>query len=390
MGIFDFLKKKPETKTKIIKIDELDDHITERKKDNKIKEKELSEKIKNSVDNFINELSEKNKVLRNIDINERKADPRAKFIIKENLFHYIENLEKLINQLKDLEQNNLTDLIKDIDSLFIDFEERSRLNFEKATFLIGKELGDVKDSINNFIRNLKRKLNENKSFLESIEIISSIEIKLKEFSQNENLLTEIGKKRNENTLKINTIEADIVSEEIELEKLKSSDSYRKEIEIETQIKLKNEDLEGAVYELKEMVNFKKLANIFHYDPKKMAIINEYKLNFMKTFERDRLLSLIPLLNDANITDSFITKKTTSIMQKEKEIEKIKTDSNRKESNKIYDANKKLSKFKSEIDILKQEDQKDEKRREKINQKRLEITGEIKQELIRIDVELKVD
>lgn len=390
MGLFDFFKKKPETKTKIIKIDELDNYISDKKGENKSKEKELLENIRNSIDIFINELSEKNNVLKNIDINGKKADSRAKFIIKENLFHYIESLEKLINQLKEVEPDSLTDLIKDVDSLFIDFEERSRLNFEKATFLIGKELGDVKDAINNFIRNLKRLLDENKSFLESIEIISSIEIKLEELDENEKLLTEIERKKNENTLKINTIEADILSVELELEKLKSSDSYRKEIEIETQIKLKKEDLEKEVYELKEMVNFKKLANIFHYDPKKMAIINEYKLNFMKTFERDRLLSLIPLLNDANITDSFITKKTTSIMQKEKEIEKIKADSNKKESNKIYDINKRLSKLRLEISSLKQENQKDDKRKEKINQKRLEILGEIKQQLTKIDVGLMMD
>ncbi len=387
MGIFDFFKKKPGTKT--IRIDKLDNFISDKKKENKSREKELLESVRDLICFFINELLEKNKILKEIDINEKKADSRAKFIIKENLYHYIENLEKLIINLKELETENLTDLIKDIDSLFIDFEERSRLNFEKATFLIGKELGDVKDAINNFIRNLKKLLDENKSLLDSIEVISLIEIKLQELDENEGLLTEIERKKNENTLKINTIEAEIMSAELELEKLKSSTSYIKEIDIEAQIKIKKEDLEKEVYELKEIIDFKKLANIFHYDSKKMAIINEYKLNFIKTFERDRLLSLIPLLNDANITDSFITKKTTSIMRKEKEIEKIKSDTNKKESNKIYDINKKLSRFKSEIDFLRQEAQKDDKRNEKFNQKRLEILGGIKERLIRINVELEI-
>jgi hypothetical protein len=327
--------------------------------------------------------------LKDININEKKADPRAKFIIKENLYHYIDNLDRLIKQLKELDSDNFTDLIKDIDSLFIDFEERSRLNFEKATFLIGKELGEVKDTINNFIRNLKKLLDENKSFLESNEVISSIEMNLAELDENEKLLEEIIRKKSENTLKINSFEADILSSELGLEKLKSSDSYRKEIEIEVQIKLKNEDLEKDVYKLKEMIDFKKLANIFHYDPKKMAIINEYKLNFMNTFERDKLLLLVPLLNEANIADSFIAKKTSEIMQKEREIEKIKKESNKKEFNNIQDLNKKLSKSRSEIDFLLQENQKDEKRKEKINQKRMKILGVIKDRLAKIDVNLEI-
>ena len=152
MGIFDFFRKKPEAKIEKIKIKELDAHICSLRKEKKASEKSLFDSIKESLEIFTSELDSKNNVLKNISLNEKKADERAKFIIRENLSHYIENLDKLVKELKELESRDLASLIKDIDSLFIGFEQKSRLNFEKATFLIGRELGDVKDSINSFIR----------------------------------------------------------------------------------------------------------------------------------------------------------------------------------------------------------------------------------------------
>lgn len=390
MGIFDFFRKKQETRKKALEIKELDNYISNLKIENKEKEANLSDTIKQTLSRFVIELTKKNNVLKTIDLNQRKADPRAKFIIRENLYHYIDNLEKLIKQLTELDSANLVDLIKDIDSLFIDFEGKSRLNFEKATFLIGRELGDVKDLINNFVQNLKKLLNENKSFLDSIDIIKLIELKLGDLDEVEKLMQEIDKKKNENTLNINEIQGNIASIQIEIEKIKSSNTYIQEIAREADIEVKTEELEKEVYQLKEMIDFKKLANIYHYDSKKMAIINEYKFNFLKTFERDKLLSLIPLLNDANITDSHLSKKTNDIMRNEKEIEKIKKSSNKSDSDSLYDLNKKYSKSNSGIESLKQEIQKDEKRKEKIEQKRQEILGEIKQLLAKIDVELMIN
>ncbi len=389
MGIFDFLRKKPQTNNRTIKISELNNFIIDMRKENQQKNIQLSGIIKNSVAKFINELEEKNNILRKVNINERKADPRAKFIIRENLYHYIDNLDKLIKQLEDIESENIVDLIKDLDSLFIDFEQKSRLNFEKATFMIGKELGDVNDSINNFVQNLKRLLDENKSFLDSIEVISSLELKLEELNEIEKLIQGIDQKKNENTNNINSKESNILSKELEIEKIKSSETYVKEVSLEAEIKIKNEELEKEIYELKNLINFKKLANVFHYDSKKMSTINEYKLNFTNAFQRNKLLSLIPLLNDANITDSHLSKKTNMIMQKEKEIEKLKKSFNKDDSNSLYDLNKIWAKLRSEKEQLMLENQKDNKRKEKIIGKKLEIIGEIKQLLLKIKVELEI-
>ncbi len=389
MGIFDFFRKKSEIKIERIKINEFDSYICSMKKENKSRENSLFDSIKESLKVFAEELDSKNTVLRSINLNEKKADERAKFIIRENLSHYIDNLDKLVRELRELESEELASLIKDLDSLFISFEQKSRLNFEKATFLIGKELGDVKDSMNSFIRKLKENLEKNKSLLESLEILGLMDNLMKEFNEIQGIMEGIKTKVGENDIKIKSAEADILKTEIEIEKIKSSESYKKENEAEAEINVKKEELEKEVFKLKEMVDFKKLANIFHYDSKKMSVINEYKLNFLKTFERDRLLSLIPLLDKGNMNDSFISKKANEIMQKEKEIEKIKNQQNKKESAELMDLNKKLSILKSEIDFLKREIQREEKRKEKLEDSKSHIIHSIKQELAKINAELIV-
>ena len=390
MGIFDFFRKKQVLEKEKIKLDNIDKYINNKKKENETKEKQFFESIKNSLDDLINLLAEKNNVLKKINLDEKKADPRAIFIIRENLAHYIELLDRLIEELKQLESENLSELITDIDSLFIDFEQRSRLNFEKATFLIGKELGEVKDAINNFIRNLKKELDENKSILENSKILSQIEARLGELDENVKIINEINNNIKDNNLKIKSIEGNISSSEVEIVKLRSSESYKKETSLEAEINVKNEELEKEAYKLKDMIDFKKLANLFHYDSKKMTTINEYKLNFINTFNKDKLLSLVPLLDEANMADSFISQKANEIMHKEKEIGKIKSEFNKKESESIVDLNKKLTSLRSDLEYTLRENQKEEKRKEKTEKTRKDVLELLNQEFTKINVDLDIE
>jgi len=93
MGIFDFFRKKPVIEREKLKLDDIDKFITNKKKDIKEKEKNFFDSIKSSLSIFINELTDKNNVLKNINLDEKKADPRAKFIIRENLSRYIDNVD---------------------------------------------------------------------------------------------------------------------------------------------------------------------------------------------------------------------------------------------------------------------------------------------------------
>jgi len=389
MGIFDFFKKKPIEAMEKVRLNDIDKYISGKKNENQKKEKQFYESIKASLNELTNELYEKNKILKNVNLDEKKADPRAKFIIRENLSSYIERVDKLIEELKNIESDNLPDLITDLDSLFIDFDQKSKMNFEKATFLIGKEIGAVKDAINNYIRNLKKNIEENKSIIDNSRILARIENKLGELDENVKIIDEINKNINDNNLKIKTTEGSITNTELETEKLKSSENYRKEISLEAEINVRNEELEKEAYKLKDMIDFKKLANLYHYDSKKMTTINEYKLNFINIFKKDKLLSLIPLLDEANMADSYISQKTNEIMKKEKEIERVKKEFNKSESNNIDDMNKTLLNLKTDLDYIKKENIKEEKRKDKANNTRNEILAQLKEEFTMINVELKI-
>ncbi|MBD3253025.1 hypothetical protein GF386_04800, partial [Candidatus Pacearchaeota archaeon] len=167
MGFFSFFKprKKNIEKTSINNLDE----IINKKKDY-TKQQELIRTIKELVSEFREDIKEKLEILEKIDLTQKKADSRTKFIIKENLTNYMTHLQKLINSLE-IDASDLTDLIKKINSVFYDFEKKSHPNFQKATFLIGKELGDTKKSIDNFFKNLNKKISENKDFIDSLKII---------------------------------------------------------------------------------------------------------------------------------------------------------------------------------------------------------------------------
>jgi len=72
MGIFDFFRKKPEIRAEEVKIDRIEDFLSEKRKEAKIRETNLYDIVKELLSNLIKDLSTKNNVLKNININEKK------------------------------------------------------------------------------------------------------------------------------------------------------------------------------------------------------------------------------------------------------------------------------------------------------------------------------
>src|SRR3989344_1099920 len=219
MRLFDFLKsKKTETKPIIdVQLKDLERTIKEKKKELSIKEEEILNQVKNKTKLLIKDLEEKSIKLENIDLNQKKTEERVKLIVKENLFYFLSNLKKLINNINNLETNELSKFIEELNKKFFDFEKKSLINYEKATFLIGKELGDVKDSISNFFKNLNGDLNENKELFDNLKTINICEEKLKK-------IKELDSRKNEIKNNIKNIEIEI------LELTKENELFEKSID----------------------------------------------------------------------------------------------------------------------------------------------------------------
>lgn len=389
MGFFDFFKKKPEIKIEKIRFSELESWIKSKKEQNKAKETEVTNLISESVSQLIVDLKDKNRILRKVDLNEKKVEDRIKFIVEENLSYYINYLEKLIKSLENLknsENKSLNLLINELDSFFLDFEQKSRMSFEKATFLIGKELGNVKEAINNFVANLKKTLEQNKAILENFNVISLLESKLGEVNNIEVIESGINQKIEKIKQKIKNSNKEIDKIKREIEDIKDSEEYKGEKSKEESIVLALSRLEKEIYKLKEMIGFKELAKAYHIIPETMALINNYKNNFKITFEKDNGEELSELLKK----NSEIQEKIKQIQELKKQIENKESEFEASEGKKVIEGDFKIKKINQEIWESNTEISKEEKRKEKLEENKKDKLNEIKQELVKAGVDVNYD
>ncbi|MEM0465706.1 MAG: hypothetical protein QXW97_03335 [Candidatus Pacearchaeota archaeon] len=388
MGFFDFLKrKKQEIKLERVKIENIDEFLKLRIEKIKNQEHEIFLLVNTKLLYLINDLKEQIKVLETINLEDKKVEARTKFIVKENFNHYVNHIKKLIENLQNIKTENVYLLIELVDKIFLDFDKKSKLNYEKATFLIGKELGETKDKINNFFSEVKSILSKNKNILEENKIYISIKNKLNELKELDKSKDEINSNIKENNEKIKRLQIEIDIKESRINDIKKSFEYLKEQE---SIKRKEDDykiIEKMIYDLKQLIDFKKLANIFHYDSKKMDIINKYKVSFKNNFEKDNGIEILNLLSEANMTSSHISKKITEIKEKIKELEKKYRNLELKQLQIITELNKDVKElnFKKEDLIL--VNAKENKKLEKLNESEKLITDDIKKELLKLNVEL---
>jgi hypothetical protein len=387
MGIFDFFKKKPEVEAKKIDLKDISEFVKMNKFENKEEEKNLQHLIKSKISDLLNNLNVNINALENLDLSTKKAEPRIKLIVKENLNYYINNIKRLIKELKEIKSTEFSEIIKEIDQKIMEFDNRSKLNYEKATILIGKELGEIKQSINNFLNETRVIISKNKPLIEKNKILESLSSGMNELNNHHKIKNDLDKVIKGNNEKIKRIQLEIDIKDNDIKELKDSDEYKKELkDIEAQEK-EEKVLQEMIYDLKQLIDFKKLANVYHYDPKKMDIINQYKLSFKKSFEKDNGIEIIKLLNESNLTSSFISKKFTEIKESIKILNKNYRNLKFPVSNKIKDINENIKDSKLRIDDIYEENNKEQKRFEKLEENRRLTISDIRKELNKMNYDL---
>jgi len=320
MGIFDFLKKKKQEKEIIEKINfkDIDKEIDNKKQEIESNQKEPKNQIKESLSELLHGLEQGRIVLENLDLEDKKAPERAKLIVKENLIKFNAYLERLIANLKSLNSESLETLINKTNLIFYEFEQKSSKSFEKATFLIGKELGEIRENIKKFYRSFNKIIKENEQMIEQGKKILIIEEKLRVFN-------EIDKTISGNTDEIREIEKIIKNSEGKIQKLKKEiEEKKKGLEYIRRIRTLQEieelkiNLDINLQELKNLIDFKALTKVYHSIESKMILIKEYKENFKETLEKKGYENLQELINIKDINQDLINEKI-------KEIKKIKQD-----------------------------------------------------------------
>lgn len=378
MAIKDFLRKifssekeKPEPEK--LRFPELEDWLNKRKAELERKESQVTDLVKSRLKQLISETEHHVQILETINLENKKVEDKIKFIVKENLFHYIKYLKSFIETLSKLEDKNF---LESLNRAFSDFNRKSEPAFQKATFLIGKELGDVKQSISNFFKDSKTILDENKD-LNNSAILKQIENKFNSVQNTEKSEKQIANRLAEIESNLKDKANAIKILENEIENARKTEKYLANLKKIEENEKSREEIKKQAIKLREIIDFKNLAGIFHTNEKKMRQIKEYNENFLSAIENDRGAGLISLLEE--IKNHEASEKLRELIRKQEEL------NNFRHENETSELELSMSRINSEIESLKNEKSRIEKAGEKQGETKKSMISEIKQELEKINV-----
>lgn len=382
MGFWDFLKKHKKQTVESEKISQNEIHkwLPNKKTEIEKQEQGFLIVVRERVFQLVSELEEKISVLQGVNVEEKKAEEKIKLIVKENLKNYIDYVEKLISKLKEL--NNEKDIVEEINFAFSDFKKRSALTYEKATILIGKEMGDVRNSIKKFFKDTEGILKDNQNVIDESKIIKSVESEIKKFNEIKKIRLEIIKNIEEYDNKTNNLKEIIRIKEEEIENIKKSEKFLEESRKEQELETRKQELEKDIDMLSKMINFKALTNFYHSFEKEMSIVKEYKENFKQTFQKTKGEDIFFLLRESKLQNVDILNKIQEIEEKRKEINNIVIEETGFEDLEIA-----IKEIKSEIDALNSEKSIKEKKSERLEGNLKDVINSIKIEVAKMNVEL---
>jgi hypothetical protein len=376
MGILNFIKnifKEPEkpSEPEDLLIKDLQNWIQTKEKSIEKQDKDFSEQITNLKKELINTINKKLEELKDYNLDDKKAEERIKSIILENFNNYIRYTEKLIEGLENLITNQSKTLIQEIDLLLINFQEKSDVSYQKATFLIG-EIGKIKESIDNFTKQLKKLINENQELIKTSGLISIIKLKQEELLEVESTEDQIKNKHKSTKSKITHIENQIKEIQEQITKIKKSKEYHEEINEKNKIDQENNTLTTKLNELKKLVDFKELAHKYHANEKEMNIIKDHRNNFQEAFEKDNGKDLEELVNKKQASD-----KIQEIQDLRKHINKLENNLNLKEGVEISLKEAEITKLEQDIKDQNTEQEKNNKLLTKITDEKDQIFEQLK-------------
>ena len=394
MGIFDFFRKKPKIEEKEkeevviekIAISEVDKWLQNKIDQNGAKEKEVMDLIKSKINDLVKELEDKIVILEDFDISKRKEEERVKNIVYASRDKYIESVGSLIEKLSRLNEYRLEEFVKKIDKYFNDFNKESYKNFERARYLIGKEIVSINDSLKNFSKEILEAYNENKHIDESYKAYMLIKEKLEYLSLIDKELDELIGKKLELDNKLISKENEHTDLSKKLEEVKVSEAYLGNLKYFENLELLKEETKKDIFELKQLIDFKELASFFHINPEQLKTVNNLRENFYNHFIEDNGKAITDFLDEAKLNNEKIAEainnvnsKLDDIKNKEKEIKKDET----------LELMEKIKQAESNVLTIKFEKSKEDKREDKLKEKKEETINFLKKELSKFNVEILV-
>lgn len=374
MGFWDFFKNEKEVeKTETIGWGELENWLKNKISETDDRKRVFSKSMIGLINEFCVEIAVGIKSLQEINWDKIKVEEQVKITVKENLGHYISYLEKLKEDLENLGIEEVSR--KRIELIFSNFNRAVRMNYQKSTFLIGKELGKIVKNIKTFFKSLDELQKENKDLIENIRLIALIKshkVKIAENKKNiSGILDIVSAKKNE----ISEIRQEVKEMIKKIEVIKNGKNY---LAWKMKVKKLAEDKKSLEKELQmfgKLIDFKTLARTYHDIEKKMELVKFYRDDLRGAFEDDRIEEIIEMARNSGIDVVPAEKSLIKIKDLEKETKSVKL--NRSPT---FDLEMDIKKSYEVINRLEEEKEKEARRIEGLGMENKRIFDKIKNEL----------
>ncbi len=357
-----------------------------RKKQDEINslEKEIFDIVDSKNKQEIKEIKRKISELESFDFKKSKAEERAKLFVKENMRNYISHIESFITDLEKLEQTNLQDFINKINNIFSDLDKKSFINYKKASYLLERQLSQVKQSTVILSKHHKKVFDEKKDILDKSQKINELKSNYEEFTKNKEKIMSSKEDFNKLNEKIKLVEDEIKLNLEKIELIKSSNEYLENLDKIKELENIEKKISDEILLLKEIVDFKELGNLYHTIPEKNSIVKKHRENFVKEFTNDWGINLVSLYSDTNPKKSQITNKIDKIINLNKNKQgiksQIKQDLDKPHHDKIKELEQNINNLKLEIDKV-------NKLNEKLKSSEQELISLVKKNLKHFNLEL---
>jgi len=387
MRIFSFLKKfgkEKEIVSEKIEFSEIEKWLEKKRKENEAKEKEILVLVEDKIRNFNADLRTKIIILNDFDVESRKEEDRIKEIVSDSRAQYIEAVENSMGNLENLRETKFPDFSKRIDKIFFDFNKASFKNYERATILIGKEMANIKGGFKTFSKDLFEIFKDNEDIPELFQKIEFIKSKLNLLGPMDGSMKGISETIASLNGKINQRKKETQRLLNEIKRIKQSENYKNMLEEKEKISALKEESKDTIFALRQLLDFKALANFFHINEEQMNILKDHKEYFHANFEKDNGKMIMGLLDESKLNTNAILEKVNLIRAK---IEEITNHEKNLKEDKTQNVSLRIKEVGLEIDNLKIEKFKEEKRDEKLKTSKEELISSLKQELSKMNVEV---
>lgn len=359
-------------KAEKITLKDLPENIEMKRKENLNKEIKLKKEIFEILGRFYNDIEESMETLDKADPSKRKEHEKVKIIVQENLNLYKSYVKKLIYDLQETKSLEAKEFIKRISFLLDDFHRKSHTPYEKANFLVGKELTQAKGNIILLTRDFNELVMNNKSIFEEREAINQVNSKLSDLEETLKILEDIEKSMANSKSYLSGNERKIDELKKKIDEIKLSSQYDEDRKEEENQRNKLNEIDRELDAAKQKINFKLLAKIYHGNEKRSQLIKEYQKNFKMTIQNNENFEFISIVRETQGLDLEYLK---DIINKVREYENPIITKTGREINGLEVG---LNEIKSENNSIEETLKEDEKRRERLGKKKEEIFLKLKE------------